>query len=72
MLDQRLLRDNPELITQQLGRLLLRRCGPLTSGQQEAIAALPLETLEQLGEALLDFNGPDDLNHWLAAPKPGP
>ena len=55
-----------------LGRLLLRRCGPLNSGQQEAIAALPLETLEQLGEALLDFNDADDLNHWLAAPKPGP
>ncbi len=55
-----------------LGRLLLRRCGPLNSGQQEAIAALPLETLEQLGEALLDFNGADDLNRWLAAPKPGP
>ena len=55
-----------------LGRLLLRRCGPLTSSQQEAIAALPLETLEQLGEALLDFNGVDDLNRWLAAPKPGP
>jgi len=55
-----------------LGRLLLRRCGPLNSSQQEAIAALPLETLEQLGEALLDFNGADDLNRWLAAPKPGP
>ena len=55
-----------------LERLLLRRCGPLTSSQQEAIAALPLETLEQLGEALLDFNGADDLNRWLAAPKPGP
>lgn len=55
-----------------LGRLLLRRCGPLTSGQQEAIAKLSLETLEQLGEALLDFNGADDLNRWLAAPKPGP
>ena len=55
-----------------LGRLLLRRCGPLNSAQQNAITALPLETLEQLGEALLDFNGPDDLNHWLAAPKPGP
>jgi predicted transposase YdaD len=55
-----------------LGRLLLRRCGPLSSGQQEAIAALPLETLEQLGEALLDFSGADDLNRWLAAPKPGP
>jgi predicted transposase/invertase (TIGR01784 family) len=55
-----------------LRRLLLRRCGPLKSGQQEAIAALLLETLEQLGEALLDFKGADDLNRWLAAPKPGP
>ena len=55
-----------------LGRLLLRRCGPPNSSQQEAIAALPLETLEQLGEALLDFNGADDLNRWLAAQNPGP
>lgn len=55
-----------------LGRLLLRRCGALTTGQREAIAGLPLEQLEQLGEALLDFNGLDDLNRWLAALNPGP
>jgi hypothetical protein len=28
--------------------------------------ALPLETLEQLAEDLLDFSGPDDLDAWLA------
>ncbi|MFM9099972.1 MAG: DUF4351 domain-containing protein [Cyanobium sp.] len=29
--------------------------------------ALPLEQLEALAEALLDFNGPADLTTWLAA-----
>lgn len=55
-----------------LGRQLLRRCGPLNTHQDAAIAALPLETLEQLGEALLDFNSPEDFNRWLAALNPGP
>ena len=31
------------------------------------IQALPLEQLEALAEALLDFSGPDDLVVWLAA-----
>jgi len=55
-----------------LGRQLLRRCGPLNTHQDAAIAALPLETLEQLGEALLDFNSAEDFNRWLAALNPGP
>ena len=29
--------------------------------------ALPLEQLEGLAEALLDFTGPVDLDSWLAA-----
>ena len=36
------------------GRQLNRRCGPL-------------EQLEDLAEALLDFQGPNDLTAWLAA-----
>jgi hypothetical protein len=30
------------------------------------IQALPLQQLEALAEALLDFTGPDDLAAWLA------
>jgi hypothetical protein len=33
---------------------------------QERVKALPLERLENLGEALLDFTNPADLEIWLA------
>ncbi len=46
-------------------RLLNRRCGPLDAATTERIQALPLEQLEALAEALLDFSGPGDLNAWL-------
>ena len=42
-------------------RQLNRRCGPLSEATTARIQALPLEQLEALAEALLDFNGPDDL-----------
>ncbi len=48
-------------------RLLSRRCGPLSAGQESLIRSLPLERLEALAEALLDFEGIADLNAWLAA-----
>lgn len=48
-------------------RLLARRCGPLSEATTARIQALPLEQLEALAEALLDFSGPDDLVAWLAA-----
>ena len=47
-------------------RLLRRRCGALTPELEARIRALPLPRLEALAEALLDFQGPDDLNAWLA------
>ena len=47
--------------------LLNRRCGPLSEATTARIQALPLEQLEALAEALLDFNGPDDLTTWFAA-----
>jgi len=43
-------------------RLLEHRCGALTASQQ----ALPLSALEPLSVALLDFQGPKDLNAWLS------
>ena len=48
-------------------RLLNRRCGPLTDAITARIQALPLEQLEALADALLDFQGPADLASWLAA-----
>ena len=48
-------------------RLLNRRCGPLTGATTAQIQALPLEQLEALADALLDFQGPADLDAWLAA-----
>jgi hypothetical protein len=47
-------------------RLLRRRCGSLTPEQDAQIRALPRPRLEALAEALLDFQGSDDLNAWLA------
>jgi predicted transposase YdaD len=48
-------------------RLLSRRCGPLSAEQESVIRSLPLERLEALAEALLDFKGMADLHTWLAA-----
>jgi len=47
-------------------RLLNRRCGPLSEVTTARIQALPLQRLEALAEALLDFTGPADLAAWLA------
>jgi hypothetical protein len=47
-------------------RQLNRRCGPLTDATTARIQALPLEQLEGLAEALLDFTGPAELATWLA------
>ena len=48
-------------------RLLVRRCGPLSEATTARIKFLPLEQLESLVEALLDFQGPHDLAAWLAS-----
>jgi len=50
-------------------RLLNRRCGSLTDASTARIQALPLEQLEALAEALLDFTGQADLAVWLAEHK---
>ena len=44
---------------------LKRRFGTLSRSQKNRIAALSLEQLESLGEALLDFSSFEDLNAWL-------
>ncbi len=33
--------------------------------RRKAIEKLPLARIEALGEALLDFDSPDDLSRWL-------
>ncbi|WP_295615554.1 DUF4351 domain-containing protein, partial [Chamaesiphon sp. GL140_3_metabinner_50] len=47
-------------------RLLTRRVGKMPNQLQERIKSLPLERLEELGEALLDFTAMADLEAWLA------
>jgi len=46
-------------------RLLKRRVGDLSIQFQERIKSLPVEKLENLGDALLDFAGMEDLTTWL-------
>jgi hypothetical protein len=46
-------------------RLLSRRVGAISLQLQEKIKTLPLEKLDDLGEAILDFNGVKDLTDWL-------
>ena len=47
-------------------RLLTRRCGPQSEATTAQIQALPVEKLEALADALLDFQSPADLSSWLA------
>ncbi len=47
-------------------RLLTRKVGELPPGMREQIETLPLEQLENLSEALLDFTSLLDLETWLA------
>ena len=46
-------------------RQLKRRVGDLSIQIQDRIKSLPVEKLENLGDALLDFAGMEDLTAWL-------
>ena len=46
-------------------RLLNKRFGEIQPGLIERIQKLPIEKIESLGEALLDFSKVDDLENWL-------
>jgi predicted transposase/invertase (TIGR01784 family) len=48
-------------------RQLSRRCGELSQELRVRISNLPLSVLEDLSEALLDFNSLDDFLAWLEA-----
>ena len=47
-------------------RQLNRRCGPLSAVTTARIQSLPLQQLETLADALLDFAGACDLEAWLS------
>jgi predicted transposase YdaD len=49
-----------------LMRLLRRKVGTVPPALLVQIQSLPLNQMEDLGEALLDFNGLADLEAWLA------
>ena len=53
-------------------KLLRRQVGPLASDIEAQISDLPLPLLEDLGEALLDFDDPSDLTTWLEQHPPAP
>jgi predicted transposase YdaD len=46
-------------------RLLVRRVGMIAPETEAQIRTLSLSQLEELGEALLDFSQPSDLQDWL-------
>ena len=48
-------------------RLLERKCGTIEEETRDRIEKLPFEQLEVLGEALLEFQGINDLERWLQA-----
>lgn len=46
-------------------RLLKRRVGDLNPDLEAQVRRLPVNQVEDLGEALLDFNNEEDLKNWL-------
>nr|WP_238717818.1 DUF4351 domain-containing protein [Petrachloros mirabilis] len=46
-------------------RQLTRRIGDISPDVRSQVQALSLTQLESLGEALLDFSAPRDLESWL-------
>jgi predicted transposase YdaD len=46
-------------------RLLNRRIGGISAELSAKLSSLSLENLENLGEALLDFQSVEDLEQWL-------
>jgi hypothetical protein len=48
-------------------KLLARVCGPVPEEIEQRVRRLPIERLEALGEALLDFRSLPDVQAWLDA-----
>ena len=51
-------------------RQLTRRVGSLPNPIAEQVNGLSVDALEELGEALLDFTGIEDVEQWLRAIAP--
>jgi hypothetical protein len=51
-------------------RQLRKQFGPLDPEEEKLIGKLPLEKLNDLGEALLDFKSERDLKRWLSQLPP--
>jgi hypothetical protein len=64
--EQKTLEQGEQLEAQKLVKLLLkRRVGEIEKSLIKQVEALPIEALEELGEALLDFSTVTDLQEWL-------
>ena len=55
------LRRETELVL----RLLKKKIGNLNKIKEQQIFSLPIEKIEELGEALLDFKDEKDVESWL-------
>jgi Domain of unknown function (DUF4351) len=58
-------RGKQSVIIRQLKRQLKHQVGDLSPQIHEKIKSLPMEKLEDLSEALLDFTKIEDLTNWL-------
>ncbi|NES80646.1 MAG: DUF4351 domain-containing protein [Moorea sp. SIO2B7] len=47
--------------------LLNRRFQRISTELEQQMGALPIESLEMLGEALFDFQSGEDLSNWLSS-----
>ncbi|WP_434222751.1 DUF2887 domain-containing protein [Limnospira platensis CENA597] len=54
-----------EAQTEMLLRQLTRRCGQLSDMQRQQVISLNSGQKDELAEALLDFRGMEDFQHWL-------
>ncbi|TRV51368.1 MAG: DUF4351 domain-containing protein, partial [Microcystis panniformis Mp_MB_F_20080800_S26D] len=61
-IEQGMQRGEATLVLRQLNR----RLGQVTTSVEKQIRQLSVEQLEDLGEALLDFENEADLLHWLS------
>jgi predicted transposase YdaD len=61
-IEQGMQREGANLVLRQLNR----RFGQVTTSVEKQIRQLSVKQLEDLGEALLDFENEADLLHWLS------
>jgi predicted transposase/invertase (TIGR01784 family) len=59
-----------EEATSLILRMLTKRFGSLSADVQSSVTALPLENLEVLSEALLDFDSLSELSEWIEQRTP--